>query len=360
MKLKSLNLINFRNIKEASLQFNDHLNIFIGKNGQGKTNVIESIVFLSSGRSFRVLDDKVMIRSNEDFAKIDGIVGSDSLSIVLSDEGKYLRHNNRVLNRLSEFIGLCNVVLFNPDDLQFFNQAPRRRRREIDFELGKSSNEYVLNLSKVNALISERNAFLKSNTDDTSFLDVIDDQIVMYSKLVMEKRFEFIVGLSKRINKVYRDISNDDVSVELEYVGPVVMDENFVESLKKRIYDSRSRDIQFKSTHIGIHRDDYIFKINGKPVVHVMSQGQRRILMVAYKIGVIEWFIEEMNQVPIFCMDDLFSELDSNKREAILKYLNPLVQVFITTTDIEFIKTHKDRYIYSVNDGVISKEEGIA
>lgn len=360
MKLKSLNLVNFRNIKEASLQFHDHLNIFIGKNGQGKTNVIESIVFLSSGRSFRVLDDKVMIRNNEDFAKIDGIVNTDSLSIVLSDEGKYLRHNNHVLNRLSEFIGLCNVVLFNPDDLQFFNQAPRKRRREIDFELGKSSNEYVLTLSKVNALISERNAFLKSNTDDTSFLDVLDDQIVMYSKLIMEKRSEFILDLSRRINKVYRDISNDDVSIELEYVGPVVMDDDYVESLQKRIHDSRSRDIQFKSTHIGVHRDDYVFKINGKPVVHVMSQGQRRILMVAYKIGVIDWFIEEMNQIPIFCMDDLFSELDSNKRKAILKYLNPLVQVFITTTDFEFIKTHKDRYVFSVNDGVISKEEGIA
>ncbi len=360
MKLKSLNLVNFRNIKEASLQFHDHLNIFIGKNGQGKTNVIESIVFLSSGRSFRVLDDKVMIRNNEDFAKIDGIVNTDSLSIVLSNEGKYLRHNNHVLNRLSEFIGLCNVVLFNPDDLQFFNQAPRKRRREIDFELGKSSNEYVLTLSKVNALISERNAFLKSNTDDTSFLDVLDDQIVMYSKLIMEKRSEFILDLSRRINKVYRDISNDDVSIELEYVGPVVMDDDYVESLQKRIHDSRSRDIQFKSTHIGVHRDDYVFKINGKPVVHVMSQGQRRILMVAYKIGVIDWFIEEMNQIPIFCMDDLFSELDSNKREAILKYLNPLVQVFITTTDFEFIKTYKDRYVFSVNDGVISKEEGIA
>lgn len=359
MKLDSLSLVNFRNINEASLQFHDHLNIFIGKNGQGKTNVIESIVFLSSGRSFRVLDDKVMIRNSQSFAKIEGIVDYRSLSIVLSEEGKYLKYNNRVLNRLSEFIGLCNVVLFNPDDLQFFNQAPRKRRREIDFELGKSSNEYVVNLSKVNALISERNAFLKSNVDDMSFLDVIDEQIVMYSKDIMDKRLAFIKALSWRINKVYRDISGDDVSVELEYVAPVVMVDDYIDALRKRIRDSRGRDLQFKSTHIGIHRDDYVFKIDGKPVIHVMSQGQRRILMVAYKIGVIEWFIEEMNQVPIFCMDDLFSELDSNKREAILSYLNPLVQVFITTTDIEFIRTQKDRYVFAVDAGVISKEEGV-
>ena len=365
MKINHLELKQFRNINMASLDFHEHLNIFVGENGQGKTNIVESIVFLSSGRSFRVFDDQLMIQDNQDYSKIEAVIENKSiketLSIVLSHEGKYLKYNQKVLSKLSEFIGLCNVVLFNPDDLQFYTQAPKKRRREIDYEIGKSSSDYVMNLSKVNALITERNAYLKKLAVENEFLDVLDEQISHYSKFVIEKRRNFINAISKGTEKVYQELMHTKDSIDLEYVSSIDMNDlDYENSLLEKLKESRSRDIQFKMTHVGIQRDDYVFKINDRPVIHILSQGQRRILMIAYKIAVIHWFIEEMGSVPIFCMDDLFSELDENKRGEVLSCLNPKVQVFITTTDLNFIKTDKDKHIFVVSEGNIRKEEEVA
>lgn len=361
MKINNLELYQYRNIKEASFEFNDHLNIFVGDNGQGKTNIVEAIAYLSSGRSFRVNNDLILIEEGEEYSRIKAEIVNqekfESLEIVMSEAGKYLKHNNRVLTKMSELIGLCNVVLFSPDDLQFFTQAPRKRRREIDYELGKSSTEYVKRLSEYNRLLMERNATLKSGKIDRDYINVLDVQMNDNSLFIINERKKFIDSLNKELNLIYQKLTLNKSHVEIFYQAPFdLKEENWMEELNKKVAESWQRDQNFKLSHVGIHRDDFVFKVNDKPVVNVLSQGQRRLLMIAYKIAVINWFISTTGLIPIFCMDDLFSELDEEKRSSVLTLLNPKLQVFITTTDINFIKTNKDKHIFHVKDGNISKE----
>ena len=358
MKITSINLRNFRNIENTQLEFHPHLNIFVGDNGEGKTNLIESLVYLSSGRSFRINQDLLLIKNDEEFSKIDAYLSNeDNISVVLSDKGKYMVYNDRNLNKLSDFIGLCNIVLFNPDDIQFYTQAPRKRRREIDYELGKSSKTYLQNLSKVNKLVQDRNAYLKSKTIDELYLEVLDHQISELSEYIIIKRKEFMEYISTKVNHYYSTFTEDDLNISFEYDSAIDLDkDNYKIALLDKMKESKSRDIEFKMTHVGIHRDDFIFKTNGTPITYIMSQGQRRILMITYKLAVIDWFIEFNDIKPIFCMDDLFSELDETKRQLVLDNINKDLQIFITTTDLDFIDTKKDKFIFKVEKGNISRE----
>ncbi len=353
MKITSINLRNFRNIESLDLDFHPHLNIFVGDNGQGKTNILESITYLSSGRSFRVSQDLLMIQDGKDHAKIDSnFDNKHNISVVLSNQGKYMMHNQINITKLSDFIGICNVVLFNPDDLQFYTQAPRKRRREVDYELGKSSKTYLQNLLKVNRLVQDRNAFLKSNVDDTVYLEVIDQQIVQLSEYLIHTRYEFTQFISSKIEKYYNLFSNTNNKLKFEYEASIdLKSDNYKSALLQKMKESLRRDKDFKMTHVGIHRDDFVFKIDDVPVIQRMSQGQRRMLMIAFKLSIIDWFIEHDGVMPIFCMDDLFFELDASKRKLVLDNLNESLQIFITTTDLDFIQTNKDKHIFEIQSG---------
>ena len=355
MKIKSLQLKQYRNISRIHFDFHPHLNIFVGENGVGKTNILESIVYLSSGRSFRVNQDSYLIQEKQDFAMIEAAIeNNNNLKVVLSEKGKYLTHNQRVIEKLSDFIGICNVVLFNPDDLQFFATTPRKRRREIDYELGKHSHDYLRKLSVVNQLIADRNAFLKKNEKDDLYLEVIDENLIDLSVDIIKERAAFIEKITKRTQATFNHLTDMSWNLVIDYQASIDLSESdYQDALKKKMKDSLRRDKEFKLTHVGIHRDDYIFKIDQIPVVNILSQGQKRLLMIAFKIAILNWLIQENQIIPIFCMDDLFSELDYEKRKAVLALLDPSIQVFITTTDLNFIETNKDKRIFK-----IKKDEG--
>lgn len=353
MKITSINLRNFRNFDKLELEFHPNLNIFVGDNGQGKTNILESIDYLSSGRSFRISSDILLIKDGEDHAKIESLFDDGShISVVLSNQGKYLKHNQKSISKLSDFIGLWNVVLFSPDDLQFYTQAPRKRRKEIDYELSKSSKTYLQNLAQVNQLVQDRNIYLKKGAHDPLYLEVLDQQIAQLSEYIIHKRYSFTEFITKKSEKYYNLFSNTKDAIQFEYDACIALDsENYKSALLEKMKDSLQRDKDFKMTHVGIHRDDFTFKINEIPVIQRMSQGQRRMLMIAFKLSIIDWFIEQDNTIPIFCMDDLFFELDSEKRKLVLEHLNTDVQIFITTTDLDFIQTDKDKHIFEIEKG---------
>ncbi len=357
MKIKQIKLTNYRNIESFDEHFHPHLNIFVGDNGQGKTNILEAISYLSSGRSFRVNQDKYLIKQETEFAKIESVFDNDeTISVVLSDQGKYLSHNNQNIQKLSDFIGLSNVVLFNPDDIQFFTQAPRNRRKEIDYELGKTSKTYLQNLLQVNQLLQNRNAYLKHQTYDPIYLDTLDQQIADLSELLIIKRLEFTRFITDKSNIYYQKFTNSQDAISFTYESCVDLSkDNYSHALLAKMKEHRQRDLDLKMTNIGIHRDDFIFKVNDMHVVDVMSQGQRRMLMIAYKLATIDWFIEINKKVPIFCMDDLFSELDEEKRALVLKHLHQDLQIFITTTDLDFIQTHKDKHIFEIEKGKVRR-----
>ncbi|WP_415696361.1 DNA replication/repair protein RecF [Erysipelothrix inopinata] len=361
MRIDAVELKTFRNIAHLKLSFDDNLIIFVGDNGQGKTNIIESFVYLASGRSFRTAKDHHLIQRNAEFSKIDAHVLKDNkvnqLQVVLSEFGKYMTVNQRSLKKASEFLGHCNIVLFAPDDLNFFIDSPKNRRKNIDYELGKLSRHYLDYLSKVNHIISERNSYLKTNSVDEDFLDILTDNLILNSIPIIEQRKRFCESLNPLIAKYYKLFSESDDTIRLNYESQFNKGESLDATyLKQKYNDSIRRDRQFGLTHVGVHRDDFVFEINDVVVSQVASQGQKRMIMLAYKFAIIELVKDLIGEYPILCLDDLFSELDMTRRRLVLDTLPDAMQVFITTTDTSFVQTRKKHVIYRIKDGNGMKE----
>lgn len=357
MQVKSLRLQQFRNIDSVTFQFDERLNVFIGNNGQGKTNIIEALVYLSFGQSFRVSDDKLLIQNNQDFAKVESM-SSDGLelSVVISKTGKYILRNGAVLKRLSDLIGLMNVIVFHPDDLNFFAQAPRLRRREIDYELGKYHHESLDYLNQYRKLLALRNAALKADQIDPDYISIIDEKMITLSIPLIKLRHTFVKQLEKRITPLFKQLTKSDLDITFEYKTHVDPNEALEDQLRESYQSSYNRDLAFKSSHVGIHRDDYIFKMNGQAVVETASQGQRRLLMLAYKFALVNLFIETKGIVPILCLDDLFSELDQEKRDTLFQYIPSQVQVFVSTTDLAFLASNLRGKVFTIENGFVIKE----
>lgn len=358
MKIETLSLVNYRNIETMTLNCHPGINVLVGDNGQGKTNIVEALVYLSFGQSFRVNDDKVLIRNDEAFAKIDSRgTGGDELSVVISKAGKYITRNGAVLPRLSDLIGIMNVVLFQPEDLNFFSNAPRLRRREIDYELGKAHHETLIQLSRHRQLLNLRNSALKAEPVDLDYIDVIDEELISISVQMIQWRHAFIEDLNERIKVYYPRLSHSEVQTGLHYqtmVDPLSVD--LKAAVTERMEASRSRDLLFKMTHVGIHRDDYIFTMEEGEVAHRASQGQRRMLMLAYKFSLIDYFKDLTGHTPILCLDDLYSELDQEKRNELLNWIPKDVQIFITTTDLAFIDPYIKGKIFNIDEGKLIRE----
>lgn len=359
MKVKNLELKQFRNISNLNLSFNKNINVFVGDNGQGKTNIIESLVYLSSGRSFRVSSDEYLIQYSNEFlsviADIEDQNNTQNLKVVLSSAGKYLQVNQQPLKKMTEFIGRCNVVLFNPEDINFYSNSPRKRRREIDFELGKMSKRYLNQLSLSNKLLSERNAYLKNKNVDQDYLEILTEKLVDASILIIEMRAKFVHALNPIINHYYHLLSDSKDQIVLHYKAPISLEGDLKGQLLSKMQDSFQRDCDFKVTQNGIHRDDFIFMINDIPVVNVSSQGQKRMLIIAFKLAIVELIFQSRKTYPILCLDDLFSELDNVRRERVLNVLHEEMQVFITTTDLDYVKSKRDKSVFKVVSGNVEE-----
>ncbi|WP_159518325.1 DNA replication/repair protein RecF [Erysipelothrix urinaevulpis] len=360
MKIEKIKLRQFRNLNQVELEFKNNLNILVGNNGQGKTNFIESIVYLSSGRSFRLGNDLGLLEDSKGFARVDALLKRKEetyqLQAVISNQGKYFEVNQKACSLMSDFIGYCNVVLFNPDDLQFFSNTPKKRRREIDFELGKMSKMYMHRLSQASKILSERNAYLKTHTIDTDYLSILTESLIEESEYIIKSRQAMIKKLEPIVDEKYKFLSGSQASIELEYRSTCTNMENIKDDLRGKMNQSLQRDLDFKMTHVGIHRDDFVFKMNGNMVVDVASQGQKRLIILAYKLALVDMIVAKDHEFPILCLDDLFSELDKEKRAMVLKTLDPRMQVFVTTTDVEFVSQKEDVSVFTVVQGRINEE----
>ena len=196
MIIKEVHLRNFRNYIDQVIKFDDGLNIIVGKNAQGKTNILESLVLLSTTRSFRDVDDYEMVRHGESFGDVDDIL--NRLKVIISNKGKTLMLNRSIFNRTSDFIGLLNVVIFDPSNISFFDESPGFRRRAIDIEIAKVDKRYVLALNAYNKLLKERNTYLKNDNADIAYLKALEQQMIDYELLVIDRRnklCEFLSGL---------------------------------------------------------------------------------------------------------------------------------------------------------------------
>lgn len=360
MKIDRIKIRQFRNIEKAELSFEKDINVLIGNNGQGKTNFIEALVYLSSGRSFRLQNDINLVQKEKDFAEVEAILNKSEKEIklraVISEKGKYFQVDEQSLELMSDFVGYCNVVLFNPDDLQFFTTTPTKRRREIDFELGKISHKYMGHLSLASKYLSERNAYLKIDSIDHDYLNIISNQLIDESTYIIKLRHAFIKKLEPIISEKYQYLSESDADITIEYKSAINDIDNIKNELEEKMKASMKRDLDFKLTHVGIHRDDYIFRLNNLPVSDMASQGQKRMIILAYKLALVELISSSQSEYPILCLDDLFSELDKTRREKVILGLDKGMQVFITSTDRQFIVENDNVEIFNVIKGNINEE----
>lgn len=339
MYIKELKLRNFRNYDSCSIQFHKNINIILGENAQGKTNILESLIFLSSTRSHRLQYDQQMIKENKECCNIDCIYFDErdkKISAVIHQRGKTLLLNQLPILKSSEFIGKLNVVLFSPSDLEVFDDSPKERRRLIDVEIGKVSPQYMVHLSKYIKLLKERNTLLKSNRIDDSYLEVLENQMIEAQVAILKERKIFINEINKIISSVYTKLSGQNYVVKCNYISCVEIntDEEMRKNLRLMIERNKDKDIQYKITSCGIHRDDINFEIDNKKVEVFASQGQKRMVILSLKLSLLEYIKTTIGKTPVLLLDDVMSELDHERRKNLLKIIPSDIQTIITTTDL--------------------------
>lgn len=338
MIIKDISLKNYRNYENININFNDHINIISGKNGQGKTNLLESLVYLSLTRSHRINDDKKLIRYDQPFAKLTTNIQTKdkeyNLQAIIHDKGKSLFINDIPMKKTSDFIGILNVILFSPDDLFLFNDLPRERRKLVNQEITKVNKKYLLALNEFQNLLKDRNNLLKKDNIDENYLNVIDEKMIEDEVIIIEERNIFIQTINKYISSIYKEISNEEIDIEIEYKCCIENLKDIRNNLKNLYINSREKDYEYHVTTEGIHHEDIIFKMNEQPITQIASQGQKRMIMLSFKLALVEYIKNNIHEEPTLLLDDVLSELDDIHQRNLLNKLNQGKQCIITTTEI--------------------------
>jgi len=356
MLIKDLSLRNFRNYKECTISFDPFMNIFIGKNAQGKTNILEAIYLLSLSKSFKTHILEEMIYFDEEFSKLSTHIQTNRkdilLEIIISKLGKKAMINSNEIAKSSDYVGYLNVVLFVPEDLLLVKGSPKIRRKFIDIEISKVSPIYLFNLNKYKKLLKERNQYLKilhdAHKKEDDYLEVLSEQLAKLQVDLIKRRIEFIDLLNDITQKMYSYISLNKEELTLQYKS---MYKNYnYEDILKKYKDNYQRDIHYSKTMDGIHKDDIEIFLNKQEANIYASQGQQRSIVLAIKIALLELIKKEIGEYPILLLDDVLSELDDIRKSKLLNLIQDKVQTFVTTTSIdgihhEVIKKAKKIYI---------------
>ena len=370
MKIKKIILKNYRNYDNLEIDFNDNLNIIIGDNAQGKTNLLESIYVLAVTKSFLSITDKGLIKFDNRFSMIKGVLenknNKDSLEILFNDNGKVVRINNKEIKKLSDYISKMNVVIFSTDNIRMFKESPGARRKYFNVQISQMNRRYLKLLNDYNVILRQRNEFLKiinlNKKSDTDYLDILNNKYVDISLEIYNYRNEYVNSINNYLDDIFYSIT-DNKGIKLKYMSNMDNDrEVLLDKLKKNL----NKEIMYKMTLIGPNRDDFCFYLDNKNLSLYGSQGQIRSAVLALKMSEVLLFIDKVGESPILLLDDMFSELDINKRNNILRHLINDVQTVITTTDIENISEdiRKKANVYKIENGkiisreIICKQEG--
>lgn len=369
MRLSKLELINFRNYKKIKINLNKNINIFIGNNGQGKTNILEAIYILAITKSHRYGDQINLIRKEMELAKIKGILKKDriisDLEINISKNSKKISINSSEIKKLSDYITNMNVIMFTPDDLDIIKGSPQIRRNLLNIEISQLDKNYVKYLNEYNKILKMRNEYLKTlyinNIGDKRYLDIITDNLIDRAIYIYKKRFEFIEKLNNNLESIYYNITGyKDLKIIYNSLELDKYDEEYIKNkLKSKFESNYKKELAIGSTLYGPHRDDLLFKIGDDDVRIFSSQGGQRLAVVALKLAEIPIFKEITGYYPILLLDDIFSEIDGKKRNKLIKYINNDFQTIITTTDLKNVnkKLIENAKIFEVFSGNIRERD---
>ena len=375
--LKSLNILNYRNIREASLEFAPKLNCFVGLNGQGKTNVLDAIYLLSFAKSAFTSQDSLNITHGEEMAMVQGIYNDGMSEASPLNDGmmtiscglrkgvkKQFRRDKKDYPRLIDHIGLIPLVMISPNDQQLIDEGSDERRRFMDVVISQLDRKYLDCLTKYNALLKQRNALLKQYADGPcpdDLLEVLEWQMIEPAEYIFKARTDFFAAFEPYFAKTYAQISGSAEVPHLRYVSQL-QDRDLREAYVK----TRQRDLILGWTSQGIHKDDLEMCLGEYPLKQVGSQGQQRTFVLAMKLaqalyisGVTGDGLQVTGQKPILLLDDIFDRLDSERVERIVEMVQSeeFGQIFITDTDrqhlTEILKPNEGAKIFHVENGII-------
>ncbi len=374
MFLKHFIAQNYRNLQQFEVDFDPNVNIFIGQNAQGKTNLLEAIYFLALTRSHRTSNDKELIAFGKDYANVSGHIYKSqvdlSLRVLITTKGKKVWVNRVEQAKLSKYVGQLNAILFSPEDLDLIKGAPNLRRRFMDQEFGQISAEYLYFAGKYKQVLQQKNNYLKQlakgEAHDTMFLEVLSDQLAGVAAEVIVRRFQFLNYLDQYARDAYAHISTSAEKLKVIYRPSVkeISAKDRIEEVYHKVLNNFQKNQKLEilkgTTLSGPHRDDIEFELNGKNAHLFGSQGQQRTIALSIKLAEIQLVHQITDEYPLLLLDDVMSELDHNRQSALLNYIHGKTQTFITTTDLEGISWEiiKKPKIYRIKSGQIYLEEG--
>lgn len=370
MNIEKISLRSYRNYDALDLKFSPKLNVFLGENAQGKTNLLESIYVLSFARSHRSNNEKEMIGWDQEFARIEGKInkknGSLDLTMILSNKGKKTKINGLEQTKLSHYIGNLNVILFAPEDLSLVKGAPQNRRKFLDMEIGQINANYLYNLSKYQNVLKQRNQYLKkmafSGNKDLVYLDVLSEQLAEAGSLVLYHRLQFIEKLEDWANTIHQQITLHKETLKITYksqleISTEMSEKELFELLIKEFKATTEKDLKHLTTSIGPHRDDLLFFVNDKNVQTYGSQGQQRTTALSLKLAEIELINDEIGEYPILLLDDVLSELDDDRQIHLMEYIENKLQTFLTTTSLTHLekKLNITPEVFNISKGLVER-----
>lgn len=369
MKIHQLKLYQYRNYPYLSIPFEDNINVFLGKNAQGKTNILEAIYYAAIGRSHRTHNDQELIEWDKTQAKLQidfSRMGVDNqLSFLFQKDKRREIVYNGLKVKPAEAMGALNVVLFSPEDLMLIKGAPQERRRFLDLEISQASRVYYEMMTKYVKIIQQRNAVLKKLREtrgSDEMLDIWDEQLAVMSYRIVMKRKEAVDKLSMLANLMHRRLTQEKENLRLSYIvhgledGSSLSESWYLSALKQR----RQLDIIRGSTSVGPHRDDIKIEVNGIDLKTFGSQGQQRTGILSLKLSELEYIKSEIGEYPILLLDDVMSELDFERRSQLLLFIKEKIQTFITATDRRYFPDFKIGKYYYIENGALVDSNAIS
>lgn len=341
MILESLILNNYRGYKKTEISFGQGVNFFIGNNGSGKTNLLESIYYLALAKSYKSTDDFV-INQDAEFSRIIANLKDEKTfqsKIIISKMGKKISINNKEIEKLSDYIGKIKVLAFLPEDMDLIKGPPKNRRYFIDMIIGQIDKNYLIELANYKNILKQRNELLKnlveSHSKDYTLLDIYTEQLATSSKIIVTYRKNFIKEINGELIQMYHYLSANDKKISFLY-SPSIDTPDY-----SNFREKYSKDLFLKTTSSGPHRDDYSFFIQELDAKDFASQGEQRVIILAILLSIVNILTKQKKIKPILLLDDVFSELDFLRQNQLVKFLNSFsIQTIITTTNINEINVN--------------------
>jgi DNA replication and repair protein RecF len=335
MYLKNLSIINFRNHGQAELEFSEKVNCITGKNGAGKTNILEAIHYLSLTKSSNNPIDSQQINYEQNFFVVEGSFVKDEEEIAIfcgvkKNAKKQFKRNKVSYKKLAEHVGKFPLVLISPYDSNIILDGSEDRRKFLDGVLSQVDYNYLENLMAYNKVLKNRNALLKNKNPDKDVLQIFDDQLVELGKLIFKRRTSFMEEFLPVFSEVYKVLSAENEEVSLEYSSQLI-ESDFASLLSK----SLQKDLILERTTVGVHKDDLLFTIAEHPLKKFASQGQQKTYLHALKLAEFQYLKKHCNKTPLLLLDDVFDKLDNHRVSALMKLVSgeEFGQIFVTDTD---------------------------